>query len=250
MMIEAKIGIGIPTMEMARQAKFYDYVDLIQKPKGTVIFRSHGQSPAQNRNIIIKEALKHNCTHILFIDDDVLVPPDIIAKLLHHNKHIVSGLYLMRGFPHAPIAFNVALKDAKCRFKFLDNKETGLVQVVNFGLGACLINTEVFRKVKEPWITIGQCGDHTGWNDDIEFFNRCRDEYGFKLWLDLDVWCGHMGTVTIWPNYKDGQWLTTYDTAGAGSASFYAATPKQVYGNDEYEKYVKENQNKVIMDLS
>jgi hypothetical protein len=238
-------------MEMGRQAKFWGWFLCIDKPDGTTVSMSHGQSPAQNRNILIRQALEHNCTHIFFVDDDVLIPQDALKRLLAHDKDIVSGLYLMRNFPHAPIAFNVAMKDGKCRFKFLNNEETGLIEVVNFGLGCCLIKTDVFRKMPDPWIRIGQLNTQE-WNDDIDFFNRARGDYDYHLWLDLDVRCGHMGTVVIWPEYKEdkGIWLTSYDTQGAGHASFYAATPQQIYGSDEYEKMLEARKHLVTVDLS
>jgi len=246
-----KVVIAIPTMEMARQAKFYDYIFAIDKPADTALSLAHGQSPAQNRNIMIENALESGATHIFFIDDDVLIPKDSLYRLLAHDKDIVSGLYLMRNFPHAPIAMNVSLSDGRCRFKFLQSEETGLVEVVNFGLGCCLIKTDVFRKVDKPWITIGQM-NAVEWNDDIQFFNRCREKFGYSLWLDLDVRCGHMATATLWPQYNEDQkqWLTIYDTQGVGHAAFLAATPNQVYGEDSYEKMLKENQHLVTKDLT
>lgn len=245
-----KVVIGIPTMEMARIAKFYDFLFSIDKPEGTTISLAHGQSPAANRNAIIDMALEADATHIFFIDDDVLIPKDALPRLLAHDKDIVSGLYLMRNFPHAPIAFNAALNDGRCRFKFLRTGEKGLVEVVGFGLGCCLIKMDVFKKMEKPWIRIGQLNAQE-WNDDIEFFNRARELYDYKLWLDLDIQCGHVATVTLWPQCReDGDWVTIYDTQGRGNAAFLAATPQQIYGNDEYEKYVDEHRHLVTKDFS
>lgn len=238
-MNDLKVVIGLPTMEMARQAKFYDYLNQLERPLGTLLSCSHGQSPAMNRNIIIKQALEVDATHIFFIDDDVCIPRDALLKLLAHNKDIVSGLYLHRNYPHAPIAFNVAYNDGRCRYKFLENGDNGLVEIVNAGLGCALIRTEVFRTLgTENWIRLGQLNSQE-WNDDIDFFNRCRAA-GFKMYLDQTVCCGHMATATIWPEYKDGKWLTVYDTQGGGHAAFWAATPKQIYGDDTYERSLKE----------
>jgi hypothetical protein len=233
---KVKVVMGIPTMEFARQARFYDALYSIQKPENTLMSLAHGQSPASNRNAIIKNALADpEVTHVFFIDDDVLIPSDALMKLLAHDKDIVSGLYLFRSFPHAPIAFNAAMSDGKCRFKFLNDDETGLVQVANIGLGCVLIKREVFERLGGPnWITIGQLNSQE-WNDDIEFFNRCRS-FGYKLWLDLDVRCGHMASVAVWPDYQDGKWLTVYDTQGRGNAAFFPAGPKQLYPDDMYEQ--------------
>lgn len=234
-----RIVIGVPTAEFARQAKFYDYLFALDKPDRTTVSLAHGQSPAHNRNAIIDSALEVNATHVFFVDDDLLIPQDTLTRLLAHDKDIVSGLYLTRNFPHAPIAMDIALTDGSCRFKFLKSGETGLVEAVNFGLGCCLIKTDVFRKMEKPWIRLGQLNPQE-WNDDIEFFNRARHS-GYQLWLDLDVRCGHMATVAIWPQYNEAekQWLTLYDSQGRGHAAFFAATPDQVYGQEEYDKVLE-----------
>ncbi len=238
-MRDLKVVIGVPTMEFARQAKFYDYFNMIERPANTLVSFSHGQSPAMNRNLIIKQALEANASHVFFVDDDVCIPHDALLKLIAHDKDIVSGLYLMRNYPHAPIAFNVAFNDGKCRFKFLEDGKEGLVEVVNFGLGCALIKTEVFEKLGESnWVRIGQLNSQE-WNDDIDFFNRCRAA-GFKLYLDQNIRCGHMCTATLWPEYRDGRWMTVYDTQGGGHAAFWAATPQQIYGDDTYERSLKE----------
>lgn len=218
-----KVLIGIPTAEFARRADFYDYVDMMEKPEGTIQSKAHGQSPARNRNLIIGQALEHDCTHIMFIDDDVQVPLDIIPRLLVHDKDIVTGLYLMRNFPHQPIIFDKSLDDGRCLNHFMAEGETGLIPIVNCGLGAVLIKTEVFKKMPKPWITLGEAEpDH--WCDDISFFNRAR-KLGFKLYCDLTVLVGHHASVTVFPVYDNGEWSVAYNTNGPKTVSFPMPRP-------------------------
>lgn len=220
--MDQKVLIGVPTQEMARQAIFYDYLNLIEKPANTLQLMIHGQSPARGRNIIIEEALKNNCTHILFIDDDTCPPKDILSKLIAHDKDIVTGLYLMRNFPHQNIIFDESYPDGKCRWHQLSNSETGLIPIVNCGLGAVLIKTEVFKKLEKPYIRLGQCeSDH--WCDDIDFFNRCR-LVGFNLFCDLSVLVGHMAQLTIFPFHDGEKWTVQYDTNGISKVSFPMVT--------------------------
>lgn len=157
-MVDNKILIAVPTAEMARRADFYDYFNAIDKPIGTVITFSHGQSPARNRNIIIDGALKHECTHILFLDDDVAVQRDVLTRLLAHDKDIVGGLYLMRSYPHTPILFDYADDQGRCRTHYLKDGECGLIEVVAMGLGCCLIKTDVFKNMEAGQVgSIGTC---------------------------------------------------------------------------------------------
>ena len=217
-MSEAKVLIAIPTAEMGRRADFYDYVNAMQKPVGTMLTTAHGQSPAKSRNLMANMALENGCTHVLFLDDDVYPPPDMLMRLLAHDKDIVGALYVLRNYPHLPIMFDHAYPDGRCRYKFLTDKVQGLVPVVNTGLGCVLIKTEVFKKMEQPWITLGAY-EKDNWCDDIHFFNKCREE-GFELFVDTDISCGHCITAIIMPikNPTDNKWYTVYNT---GSVEFF-----------------------------
>lgn len=216
---DTKVLITVPTSETARKASWNDYFNTLDRPEGTMISMIHGQSPARNRNIGIRQAIEHKCTHVFFVDDDVVFKPDTLKRLLLHDKDAVTGLYLMRSYPHTPIIFDYADEKGRCRTHFLNNDEPNLIPVVAAGLGCCLIKTIVFESMEEPWIRLGELEkDH--WCDDIGFFRRFR-EHKFELFCDTSVLAGHTGYVTIWPNNVDGRWLTTYDTSGTGTASVH-----------------------------
>lgn len=222
-MVDTKVLIAIPTAEYARRADFYDYLGLLDKPEGSYQISTHGQSPAGGRNIAIRFALEQGFTHILFIDDDVCFTSDSLKKLLAHDLDVVTGLYLMRNYPHRPILFDIALDDGKCGWHYLSPNEHGLIPIVNCGLGFVLINTRVFDLIEKPYVRLGQC-DLENWTDDIDFFNRLR-KAGVKLYCDLNVKVGHISSMIVWPVEKDGQWYTAYDTKGDGAITIPCAQP-------------------------
>lgn len=210
--IKTKVMVGLSTAEMGRKADFYDSFHTFVKPANTYISLAHGQSPARNRNIIIQQALDTDCTHVFFLDDDVVIPNDALMKLLAHDKDIVSGLYLMRNHPHQPIAFDFAEEDGKCRHLILDNyKGQDLIPIVGSGLGCLLVKTEVFRKMEKPWVRMGEL-ESDMWCDDLGFYHRAR-KHGYQAYLDTTVLVGHQAAVTIWPiNTPEGIKIG-YDTA-------------------------------------
>lgn len=211
--VPPKVLIGVPTAEYSKRADFYDYLDLLHKPPDTFVSKAHGQSPAKNRNLIIEHALAEGFSHILFLDDDTAFRPDTLMRLLAHDKEIVSGLYLMRNFPHQAIVFGEAVEGGGCKYLGL-NGQTGLVPIVAAGLGCILIKTEVFRRMRKPWIRLGEFPqDCDNWCDDIGFFNRVR-EVCTDIWCDLDILVGHMASVTIWPDRREGKWFTVYESHG------------------------------------
>ncbi len=228
-----RILIGVPTQEYARRADFYDYFNVLEKPNGSVVTFSHGQSPAKGRNLIIEQALANNCTHVLFIDDDTAFPPNLLTKLLSHDKDIVTALYLMRNYPHKPLIFGGVNEMGACSVYYPRDGAKGLVEIVNCGLGSVLIKTDVFKNMETPWIRLGEL-EKDGWCDDIGFFNRARAA-GFKLYCDLDCLVGHMASVTIWPQYLDDKWNVVYDTNGTGRVAFPAIREVGIVRRPEQE---------------
>jgi len=210
--------IAVPTAEMGRHSAFWDYFNMLQKPDGSVCTLAHGQSPAASRNGMIEAALEHDCSHILFIDDDMTFGPDSLARLLAHDVDIVSGYYLMRQFPHQGLIFDSAEPDGKCHWYEVDDDEHGLKEVVASGLGFCLFKMKVFEKLAKPWVRLGEI-DLDGWCDDIGLFKRVR-EAGFKIHMDLDLPIGHIGSMVVKPVKKDGAWQVEIGTFGNETVVF------------------------------
>ena len=52
---------------------------------------------AKSRELLREKALKQGYDYLLCLDQDIIVPPNIIKKLISHNKDIISGLYFTRG---------------------------------------------------------------------------------------------------------------------------------------------------------
>jgi GT2 family glycosyltransferase len=205
--VDKKVLIGLSTGEHIRKADFLPYFLSMMRPNNSLTVTVHGQSPAKSRNLIVEEAIKNNCTHIFFVDDDIILPQDTLMKLLVHDKDIVSGLYLLRSFPHRPALFDEAYESGKCKFIFLDDHK-GLVKGVNCGLGCVLISMKVFEALEKPYVRLGEI-EQDGWCDDVGFFNRCR-QAGFDIYCDLDAAVGHQTSVILWPEKHDGKWMTNY----------------------------------------
>lgn len=214
-MAHTKVLIGVPTEEYSRRADFYDYFNLLHKPSGSVILFCHERSPAKARNILIEQAEEHDCTHVLFIDDDMAFPADSLEKLLEDSdKDIVSGLYFARTYPHQPLAFDIADEDGACLHMYMEEDTPRLVPIVAAGFGFLLVNLKSLRKMKKPYVRLGEL-DPQEWCDDIGFFNRAR-KAGLKAYCNTEVRIGHIGTMIIWPNKMDGKWYSGYDTTGIG----------------------------------
>lgn len=206
-----KLLIGIATAELARSASFYDYLHYLRKPEGTLRISFHTNSGAWNRNLIIEDALENNCTHILFLDDDMAFGADALLRLISHDKDIVSGLYLNRNHPHSPVIFDYAcLEDGRASRRLLTEGEQGLIEVEAAGFGFLLVKTEIFKFMEKPYVRTGEFHKDRR-SEDISFCCRAR-KIGIKIFCDLDCIIGHIGQMIVWPVNNNGVWDTGIDT--------------------------------------
>jgi hypothetical protein len=203
-----RVLVGVPTAEMARRAAFYDYYHALQLPMGALATFVHGQSIAYNRNKIVEQALENGCSHIFMLDDDTVFDPDILIRLLCHNVDLVTGLMLMRDYPHKPLIFSRFVGGA-AEHIFL-NGQSGLIPIAASGLGCVLIKTKVFSKLEEPFFRYGEL-DSDGLGEDLGFFKRVQD-IGLQHYCDLDALVGHSTNVTVRAKVNTlGTWSTIYE---------------------------------------
>ena len=214
--MDTKVLIGVATGEYSRRADFYDYIHMLEKPANSMMLFCHDRTPASSRNAIFEQALEHNCTHVLLIDDDMTFPSDALIRMLAHDKDIVSGLYLGRAYPHQPIIFTELDETGHAFFIYMEDELPELLPIEAAGFGFVLIKTNVIKKMERPWVRLGEI-DNTQWCDDIGFFFRAKP-LGVKSFCDTTIRCGHIGTVVIVPQYdeKKRKWYTGYDTCGKG----------------------------------
>ncbi len=165
------------------------------------------------RNAAAADFLKGDCTHMMFIDVDILDPQIVnhVERMLSHDEALVGGLYPKKDERKVTWVCN-ALDDRP------PEDERGLVSLKHIGTGFMLIKREVFERMVEEWgDQIGYLEDETErplWDffdmprqkdasgkmrkmsEDWHFCNRTR-ELGFKVWGDTRVLLMHIGTAVF-----------------------------------------------------
>ena len=158
------------------------------------------------RNTAAADLLKGNCSHILFLDADILDPqcPEHIQRMLDHDEDIVGGIYYKKQEEKAVPVCN-ALDDRP------PEDERGLIPLRHIGTGFLMIKREVFEKMIEEWgDQIGYLEDETErpmWDffdmprvdgrkmsEDWHFCNKAR-ELGYTVYGDSGVLLQHIGTA-------------------------------------------------------
>ena len=138
-----------------------------------------------SRTWLVNEAIKNGGTHILFVDSDMVFPPQVINRLLSHGKEIVGVQYNKREFPLKGVYEPLGEKS-----------ETELYKAKHVGTGLMLIDLSIFTKLGSPWFNFGR--DSQGalaLGEDVWFCNTARDA-GHDVWIDPTILTGHCGEYT------------------------------------------------------
>lgn len=104
---------------------------------------------ARNQGIARLLKSDSNFTHILFVDDDMLIDKDTVPKLLGHNVDLVGGLYVRRGDPPFPVAWTENAKEGE--FQQLWRWDSRMVKVAGMGAGCLLVSRRVIERVATFW---------------------------------------------------------------------------------------------------
>lgn len=134
------------------------------------------------RNGIVKEILANpDATHIMWFDSDMIVPADVISRLLAHDVPMVAANYCSRKMPLSPTAWK---GDKRI---YTTPESAGLEQASFTGLGCALISTAIYRQLEQPWHKIIHPMKEGYIGEDVYFFRRAKQELGVDLWVDHDV---------------------------------------------------------------
>jgi hypothetical protein len=150
----------------------------------------------RGRSILANHFLQHeDCTHMLFIDPDLLWTPEHAKRIISHDVPIVGGIYAEK------------CQERKWLGKRLDNAqadENGLVRAVGVATGFMLISRAALEQLKPhvaTWQDNGEtmweffrCGVSEGnyWTEDYLFCRDC-ERAGVEMYLDTACIIPHQG---------------------------------------------------------
>lgn len=162
------------------------------KPPGTAILTAEGTLIAGQRNDLVERALDRGAAWVLFIDDDHLIPPDGLARLLSWDgPAVVGGLYTTRLPPYKVTAHR--------NFRPLSPEEAdtdGLVSIDAIGMGFTLIHRRAFEAVERPWFRLGQHTDGQELGEDV-YFTRAVRAAGLDVAVDCTLRVPHLALKAV-----------------------------------------------------
>jgi GT2 family glycosyltransferase len=133
-----------------------------------------------NRDVLVRQALENNCTHLLQVDTDMMFGHDAIKRLLAHDLDIVGARYnkrvLIDGQPQPTVKQDI--------------KELSEVPFVPTGF--LLVKTDVFKKIGKPWFSFNDGAE----SEDVYFCDKAI-KHGYKVYCDPTIQVGHLGTAVF-----------------------------------------------------
>lgn len=138
----------------------------------------------------VNNARKHKATHILFIDCDMIFPPDGIKRLIELDKDVVGASYNEKRFP---LVSTVKVADEKGNL-IVGNMDAykDPFKVYALGFGFMLCKMSIFDKIEKPYFNSPIDENDTFTTDDFYFCDKLQ-KAGVEVWCDPTLKVLHEG---------------------------------------------------------
>ncbi len=193
-----RVAICIPSGDTWKALTAFHLMSLgaYSAPHVTILpINVRGQDTAEARNQMTAAALHEGAEWLLWIDADMVFPPNGLIRLLAHNVDIVGADYRRRSPPYPRLGKPV---DPASPYR-------GLVEFSFLGLGFLLIRAKVLRTMSRPWwvrmwlLEHASADNPSGFATEDNYFCGYARSLGFKVWADLDLSreVGHIAEAPI-----------------------------------------------------
>lgn len=165
----------------------------------------------QVRNQAIEFALSQNFSHVLFVDEDMLVPRDLLDRLLVHDKPILTPLFYRATEPHDPLIFHAAARGGISgdvlgpsipfkEWELYTAPDQPLLECPGgAGTGVMLIRRDVLQAMGDRPFRYPEAGGGA----DLYFCRRAR-ELGFQTFCDPSITVPQMSPGAPYPPLQAG----------------------------------------------
>lgn len=173
------IAIGIPTRDSIGIDTVVSLINILASSRhATQVIFQKGCYIHENRKTLVYEAKKHRATHLFFMDSDMVIPGDILNRLMFLDKDVVGAAYNQRGIP---LRSTVTMAEGS---PLMEPSELGKdpFKCFSVGTGAMLINISVFSRIEKPWFFF-EPHDDGDMGEDVWFCRQVK-RAGMEVWCD------------------------------------------------------------------
>ena len=182
-MSDFRLAIATPSTGTVKTKTVESLVKLFKKYPDALFLSHEGSIIHHMRERLVKKAIELECTHLLFVDSDMVFEPSTVAKLIEDDKDIVGANCNRRKLPLESTAKLISIAaDLE-----------GLNEAQSVGTGFMLIKLSIFDFLPEPWFFFESNEDGALATGEDYWFCRLAREKGFEVWCDLEIKVGHLG---------------------------------------------------------
>lgn len=207
-----KTLIAVPAMDTV-PTRFALSLAMLKKFDQTVIGSEIGSLIYTARNNLATKAVQMDADFVLWLDSDMVFPPDTLERLYNDYKaekgDIISGVYFRRVAPFKPVLFDkLDITEAGTFTTEFDKIPDDIFEVQGCGFGCVLMPAEVLMdvigKFGNPFDPLPTAGE------DLSFCWRAR-QCGYRIVCDPSITLGHVGNMVI-----DRSFYESYQTHEEG----------------------------------
>lgn len=194
-----KIGIAVPCRDTVHSLFTYSLANLIQynliENIKTKLYMLSGSLIADQRHKLARTCIDDGCTHILWLDSDMMFPANTALKLLNHNKSVVACNYSTRSEPRKSVAYSTIGDWENWHNSKNQTDELSIVQAI--GLGCMLVNVDVFKNMLVPYFDAAYDLKLEEWIGEDFYFCRKLQSLKYDIFVDnkLSMEIYHLGTT-------------------------------------------------------
>lgn len=199
-----KIVVGINSLTVSQYPAYSNHIQLfynLGKKYPNIdlcLVNPPRMSIDRMRNVSAEVAMEIGASHLLFIDDDVLLPSpfDFLNKLLNLNVDIAAADVLVRGYPFDHMLFRPVAGGRGLRLlKTVPKKKGPLRKLGAVGFSCALIKTSLLMKMQPPYFVTGVAN-----TEDVYFCVEAQKHFPeTTIAADTSITCGHI----LWPEVID-----------------------------------------------
>jgi len=204
--MDVRTLIAVPCHDMVH-ANFMRSLMELDKPAGTGLAVITNTLIYTARNNIAINAIRAGFDRILWLDSDMIFPPDTLKRLsadLDEGREFVCGLYFTRKQPVVPcvqtdLYWNVDEGGTvKTGCKPILDYPDGVFEIDSAGFGCVMTSANLLKCLCErygaPFYPL------MGMGEDTTFCFRAK-QAGEKLYCDSRIKCGHIGQTVFDETY-------------------------------------------------
>ena len=169
------------------------------------LFVSYDALIQRARNDTLAIALEKGVDALVFIDQDIMFDPEWVLRLINRTEDVVGGTY--RKKTDEEELYVVTGNDLTVHTNGLikvHSLGTGFVKLSRRAMQALWDNSEEYEnegKIRKMICNVSVVNGSLV-SEDVMMFKKLN-EFGFDVWLDPSMTCGHVGTKLFLGDFQD-----------------------------------------------